>query len=137
MLQIRDISKEYRTGTLVQKALDQISGEPVPSGSYPVVFENTCFADLLMAFAGVFSARNAQKGLSLLTGKEGEQIAADIVTLTDDPFYAGHQVAFDGEGVATAKKNVIENGVFKTLLYKLQTAKKAGKETTGNGSRAS
>lgn len=130
-----DIQKTAKTA--VQKALDQISGEPVPSGNYPVVFENTCFADLLMAFSGVFSAKNAQQGLSLLAGKEGEQIAADIVTLTDDPFCAGHQAAFDGEGVATANKNVIENGVFKTLLYNLQTARKAGKETTGNGSRAS
>lgn len=130
-----DIRKTAETA--VQKAVDQISGAPVPSGNYPVVFENTCFADLLMAFSGVFSAKNAQQGLSLLSGKEGEQIASDIVTLTDDPFFEGHQAAFDGEGVATARKNVIENGVFKTLLYNLQTAKKAGRETTGNGSRSS
>ena len=132
-----EVDVQKTAGTAVQKALDQIAGEPVPSGNYPVVFENTCFANLLMAFSGVFSAKNAQQGLSLLTGKEGEKIASDIVTLTDDPFLPGHQAAFDGEGVATARKNVIENGVFKTLLYNLQTAKKAGRETTGNASRAS
>ena len=44
---------------------------------------------------------------------------------------------FDGEGVATYKKNVIENGVLKTLLYDLATADRAGVSSTGNGQRAS
>ncbi|MBR3392963.1 MAG: TldD/PmbA family protein [Firmicutes bacterium] len=121
----------------VEKALDKISGAPVPSGSYPVVFDNTCFASLLAAFSGIFSAKNAQQGMSLLAGKEDQTIASEIVTLTDDPFYEEYETAFDGEGVATYRKNVIENGVFKTLLYNLTFAKKAGRETTGNGSRAS
>ena len=47
------------------------------------------------------------------------------------------QISFDGEGVATYRKNVIENGVLNTLLYDLVTAKKAGKESTGNGLRGS
>ena len=47
------------------------------------------------------------------------------------------QTPFDGEGVATAKRNVIENGVLKTLLYDLTTAKWAGVESTGNGQRGS
>ena len=44
---------------------------------------------------------------------------------------------FDGEGVATYRKNVVENGVLKTLLYDLSTADKAGKQSTGNGLRQS
>ncbi|MBQ7057874.1 MAG: TldD/PmbA family protein [Firmicutes bacterium] len=121
----------------VGKALDKINGAPVPSGSYPVVFDHNAFSSMLSAFSGIFSAKNAQQGMSLLAGKEGQTIASDIVTLVDDPFYKDHESAFDGEGVATFKKNLIENGVFLTLLYNLQTAKKAGCETTGNASRAS
>ena len=45
------------------------------------------------------------------------------------------QTCFDGEGVATYRKNVIENGVLKTLLYDLAPADRAGKTTTGNGQR--
>lgn len=131
------IDVKETAGKAVGKALDKIAGAPVPSGTYPIVFDNSCFANLLMAFSGIFSAKNAQQGMSLLAGKEGGKIAADIVTLVDDPFYKGNQAAFDGEGVATRKKNVIENGVFSTLLYNLQTAKKAGVESTGNGSRMS
>jgi PmbA protein len=45
------------------------------------------------------------------------------------------QTPFDGEGVATYRKNVVENGVLKTLLYDLTRAEKAGKQSTGNGQK--
>ena len=45
------------------------------------------------------------------------------------------QTCFDGEGVATYRKNVIEKGILKTLLYDLATADRAGVTTTGNGQR--
>jgi len=44
-------------------------------------------------------------------------------------------IHFDAEGCPTAKKNVIEAGVLKTLLYNLKTAAVAGKATTGNASK--
>ena len=73
----------------------------------------------------------------MLAGKEGEKVAADCLTLIDDPFYAKNtmQMPFDGEGVATVEKKLIENGVLKTLLYDLTYAKKAGKTPTGNAAR--
>ena len=47
------------------------------------------------------------------------------------------QIPFDGEGVPTKCKNVVENGVLQTFLYNLMTAKKDGVQTTGNASRGS
>ena len=93
---------------------------------------------ILSTFLSAFYAENAQKGLSLLKGKTGEVIAADCITITDTPFFASNpmKIAFDGEGVPTKEKNVIENGVLKTLLYNLTSAEKDGVETTGNASRS-
>jgi PmbA protein len=93
---------------------------------------------LLSAYCSVFSGKQALLGLSLLSGKVGETVAADCVTLVDDAMYEGGYVktAFDGEGVATYKKNVIEKGVLKTLLYNRKTAKKDGVASTGNGFKA-
>ena len=95
-------------------------------------------SDLLATFCAIFSSENAQKGLSKLGGKEGSVIASPIVTLVDDPFYPGSplQRPFDAEGSPTCRKNVIEKGEFKTLLYNLKTAALAGKQTTGNASKA-
>ena len=75
--------------------------------------------------------------MSLLAGKEGEKIAADCVTLMDDPHMPGGLASspFDAEGVATKVKAVIENGKLTTLLHNLKTARKAGVRSTGNANK--
>lgn len=122
----------------VKNALGDLGGDVAPTGQYPVVFAPEAMSDLLSVYASIFSSENAQKGLSKLNGKEGQIIAADIVTLVDDPFHpmSPMQRAFDAEGCPTYRKNLIEEGVFKTLLYNLKTANLAGRETTGNASKA-
>ena len=121
----------------VQGALDKIGATVIPTGKYDVVIDGAQMRSLLSAFSSAFSAKNALLGMSRLKGKEGEKIAADIVTITDDPMREGCpvQTPFDDEGVATYKKTVVENGVLKTMLYDLTTAIKTGKTTTGNGRR--
>lgn len=121
----------------VRGALDKLGAKSIESGTYNVVFDGQAFQNFLDSFSSVFSAWEAQHGKSLMAGKEGELVAAPCVTLTDDPMREGasFQTNFDGEGVATSRRNIIENGVLKTLLYDLMTAKKAGVESTGNGQK--
>ncbi len=137
--QIADFDKTNIAKEAVEDAISSIGYTSVDSGTYKVVFSNKVMASLLSVYSSIFSAEAAQKGLSLLKDKEGETIAAKILTLTDDPLYKEALVksAFDDEGAATYSKNVIENGVFTTLLYNLATANKAGVKTTGNGYKAS
>ena len=123
----------------VKDAIETIGYTSVDSGEYKVVFSNKVMSSLLSCYSSIFSAEAAQKGLSLLKDKEGECVAADIVTLTDDPLYKDSLVkaTFDDEGAATYAKNVIENGTFTTFLHNLATANKAGVKTTGNGYKGS
>ncbi len=123
----------------VSDALSTIGARSVPSGKYRVIINGKAMRSLLSSYASIFSGKMAALGLSLLAGKEGEQVAADCVTLVDDPHGENNPVptAFDGEGVATYAKNVIENGVLRTLLYDISYAAAAGKESTGNGQRPS
>lgn len=123
----------------IDEALSKIGAKEIPSGKYDIIFDGKQMRALLSAFSSVFSGRNAYLGLSLLKGKEGEKIGAECLTIVDDPMYKASpmQTSFDGEGVATYKKNVIENGVLKTLLYDLASADKVGRESTGNGIRSS
>ena len=123
----------------VSEAISKIGASDVMSGKYDVIIDGKQMRAMLSAFASAFSGKNALLGLSLLAGKEGERIAAECVTLVDDPLGENNPVPtpFDGEGVATASKNVIENGVLKTLLYDIATAHKADKTTTANGQRGS
>ena len=123
----------------VNKALSKVGAVEVDTGKYDIVISGKKMGDLLSAYAASFSAKNAQLGMSMLKGKEGQTIASDIVNIVDDPMRKGcpMQTSFDGEGVAAYKKSVVEGGVLKTLLYDLSTADKAGKESTGNGQRLS
>ena len=133
---------EIDTDTLTKKAADEavlkMGGDVAPTGNYPVVFSPGAMASLLGVYSSIFSSEAAQKGLSKLSGREGEQVAAACVTIVDDPFHKDNPMPmnFDAEGSPTHCKNVVENGVFKTLLYNLKTAAVAGKKTTGNASKA-
>ena len=69
----------------VEEALSRINGKSIKSGKYKSIIYNEAMVSLLGAFIGIFDADNAQKGLSLLNGKEGKKIASDIVTVIDNP----------------------------------------------------
>ncbi|MBO5788893.1 MAG: hypothetical protein J6R42_02990, partial [Clostridia bacterium] len=79
------------------KALDKFGAALVPTGRYDVVIDGKQFYTILSAFTSVFSAKNAQLGLSLLAGKEGEVIASPCVSIYDDPMRpeSPMQTAFD------------------------------------------
>ena len=119
----------------VNEALSKIGGKAIPSGNYPIVIKNEAMVSMLSTFAGIFSSDAAQKGLSLLKGKEGEEIASSVINLVDDPHLKDGlaSVGFDDEGVATEKTYLIKDGKLETLLYNLKTANKAGVKSTGNG----
>lgn len=137
--QLADFDMKEIAAKAVEDAISTIGAESVPSGKYDVVFTGRAFAQLLTTYDSVFSAEAAQKGMSLLKDKEGEQIAAGLVTIIDDPMHKDSLIkrTFDGEGVATYKKSVIEKGTLKTLLHNLSTAARAGVKSTGNGQKAS
>ncbi len=133
---LEEIDIDYMINQALEDVLSQFDAVSVPSGTYDIILNNRAMNSVLQAFTSMFSADAAQKGLSLLADKEGMQIGSKAVTLTDDPMnpHVLMQVPFDAEGVATYKKNIVENGVFKTLMHNRKTAAKAGVKTTGNAS---
>lgn len=130
---------EKLSGNALEEAFAKIGATEIDSGKYDLIIQGKQMRELLSAFSSVFSAKSAQLDLSLLNGKEGSVIASKVVTLIDDPMRkeSPAKATFDGEGVPTKKKSVIENGVLTTLLYDLSTAEKAGRTSTGNGLRKS
>ena len=123
----------------VQEARSKLGAGTVESGKYDCVIAGDEMRTLLSVFSSMFSAKMVQHGMSLLKGKIGEKIASDVITITDDPRRpeCDIQTSFDGEGVATYRKNVVDAGKLCTYLYDLTTAKKDGVASTGNGQRGS
>lgn len=133
------LSLDEAANRAVKDAVSGLHASPVESGAYPVILRNDVTASLLRCFASVFNADRAQKGLSLLKGKEGSVVAAQEVTIVDDPLdvKALSATPFDAEGVAATRREIISNGTLNTLLHNLKTAKKQGIESTANASKGS
>src|SRR5258708_13639269 len=74
---------------------------------------------------------------SFLTGKLGEKVAGENITIIDDGTMPGGfgTSPFDGEGVPSQRTVVIENGILKSYLLNTYTAKKLGLKTTGSAAR--
>lgn len=132
---VSDIDFEKLFARSAKRAYDSLGATSVPSKSYPVVFESYAACSLFRAFAPIFSGEFVVKKLSNLAGRLGEKVFGDNITIYDDPFAAEsfQKYSFDDEGVATHTKAVVENGVLKTFLHDLKTAKMTGAEPTGNG----
>ena len=138
---LTDVSRkttEYTVDKAVSGALGKLGADTVPSGKYNIIMDSATVCSLMETYATVFSARSAYLKTTLLSGREGEMVASEALTLVDDPFHPekfGH-CPFDGEGVAVYAKNVIEKGRLNTLLYNRMYASLLGRQTTGNASSA-
>jgi PmbA protein len=93
---------------------------------------------LYFTLINAVKADNVQRNQSPFQGRLGEKVASENITIHDDGLLPGglHTLAFDGEGVPHQKTTLIEKGVLRNFLYDNYAAKKEGKESTGNASRA-
>ncbi len=132
-------SAEELAKEAVESASSRFGAKPVATGRYAVLFKNDAAADLMQAFSSIFIADNVHKGLSLLKNKTGERIASCTVDIKDSPLLEEGLCArpFDAEGVASHDREVVTEGILKTLLYNLKTAYRDGVKSTGHASRGS
>lgn len=116
--------------------VSKFGSEPLKSGEYKTVLSPEASAQLLTVFSSMFNAESVQKGVSLLKGKLGEQVFGKNINIVDDPLLENGIASqiFDSEGVACFRKELVKDGVVKTYMHNLKTAKKDGVKTTGNAS---
>ncbi|HHC18770.1 MAG TPA: TldD/PmbA family protein [Euryarchaeota archaeon] len=135
---LADLNYEDISKLVAQRALDSLEAKQIPTGHYDIIFEGRIFSLLLETlFAQAVSAYNVQIGRSPLKGKIGEKIAGNNISFLEDPhmpWFPGTK-EFDDEGIPTKRFYVVEKGVLKSYLYDYYTAKREGKESTGNASR--
>lgn len=136
---MEDVNLEEFADKIIEKAVSQFGADSVPSGEYSVVLDKGAVRSLLQVFSNIFCATAVLKKMSFIEGKIGEKIFGENVTIIDDPLHkdALSQDSFDDEGVATKTKVVVENGILKTYLHNLSTAKMMGTTSTGNGFKVS
>ena len=120
-----------------ERATDKLGPKPFKTQKLPIVLDPWMAMDLLRAIAPLFSADNVLKGRSLFAGKVGQGVANGKVTIVDDARRPQglRSAPFDGEGVATTTRTLVEAGVLRGYLTSLKTARKMKVEPTGNARR--
>jgi PmbA protein len=121
-----------------QRALRRLGARKIKTCECPIVFDPEMAASLLRSLSSALSGYALYKGASFLVGKLGTKIASDLITVIDDGTLPGALGSrpFDGEGLPTRKKTIVEKGELKSYLLDTYSGKKLGMPSTGNASRS-
>ncbi len=121
-----------------RRVLRRLGARKVKTCEVPVVFDPEMAAALLKNLASALSGYSLYKGASFLAGKLGTQIGSSLLTVIDDGTIPGALGSrpFDGEGLATRRKTVVEKGELKSYLLDTYSGRKLGMASTGNASRS-
>lgn len=120
------------------QAIAQIGALPAPGGKYSMVISSEVASRLVSPLLSSMSGYSIQQGNSFLTGKLGEKVFGEGLTIMDLPHIKGESGSrlFDSEGLATREAPLIEGGVVKEYFLSTYTAGKLGMEpTVDNASR--
>ncbi len=137
---VDDLDLDEVAGGTAQRAVDLLSAEEPRAGTMMVIldpditglitheaFGHNCEADLVWA------------GESIVAGKEGQRLAAEIVTVVDDPTLANHNGSYDydDEGVPATRRELLSRGVLTQYLHSLETAAHFSSQPNGAARAAS
>ncbi len=121
---IDDLDVLARTRTAIEKAKRSANPTGLPAGEYTVILEPAAVAGLFGPLTSAFDAKSYERGTSALTGKLGQRIIDERLSLRnrpDHPSLLG--AAFNREGLPSDYQTWIERGVLKRLNYDRFTAK--------------
>ncbi|WP_158748648.1 TldD/PmbA family protein [Acidobacterium sp. S8] len=120
-----------------RRTLRRLDGRRIPTQRAPIVFAPEIARSLIGAIFEAANGDSIYRGASFFTGKLGEQVAAESINVIDDGTIVGGYGSspFDGEGLPTRRKVIVENGVLKTYLLNTYTARKLNMQSTGNAVR--
>jgi len=119
------------------RTLRRLNARKAATQKAPVIFEPRVAASLLGDLCDAVNGGAIYKHASFLTGKLGEKVASQALTVIDDTTMPGlfGSSPFDDEGVTSRRTVVIERGVLKSYLLNTYYAHKLGLKTTGNAAR--
>lgn len=129
-----------------ERTLRRLGARRVPTQKTPVVFSPEIARSII---GNIFDAANGDaiyRHASFFADMLGERVAGENITVIDDGTMVfdrnGLRVGgfgtapFDGEGLPTRPKLLVEKGILKNYVMNTYTARKLGMASTGNASRA-
>ncbi len=120
-----------------ERAVRKLGARKVATQAVPVVWDPMAGRSFLSNLARALLGDSLYRRATFLLGREGEQIASPLVTLVDDATLRARLRSrpFDGEGATSRRNEVVVQGELRGFLLDTYSARKMGRQTTGNASR--
>lgn len=135
---LEDLDAAEIVGALAgARAVARLGATKLSSGPMPVVFDPRVGGTLIGHLLGAISGPGIARRTSFLLDRLGEHVFPRWLTIRDEP----HRVRglrsrpFDGEGLATAPKPLIDDGVLTGWMLDSASARQLGLEPTGHAAR--
>ncbi len=121
-----------------ERAVGRLGPVKPETAVMPVVFEQRLAGRLVGAIAGAINGAAVARGTSFLKDAMGDAVLKEGMALIDDPGRRrGHgSRPFDAEGLPCRHRALIEDGVLRSWLLDLRSARQLGLPPTGNAARS-
>ncbi|MFM2410453.1 MAG: hypothetical protein RL481_1281, partial [Pseudomonadota bacterium] len=120
-----------------ERAVARLNPGTVKSGQMPVIFDPRVGGSLISHLIVAISGSSIARKTSFLLDASGEQLFDSSLSIIDDPLRVrglGSR-AFDGEGLPTARRAIIDKGVLTGWIMESAAARQLGLAPTGHASR--
>ena len=119
------------------RAVARIGAKQPPSGTFPVLYDERVSSSLIGHLLGAINGATIVRGGSWLRDALGEQVLPDGLSLVEEPHRARIYGSrpFDGEGLATRMRQIVENGTLMGWTLDLGTARKLNMQSTASAAR--
>jgi len=120
-------------------AVERLNPRKVSNTRVPVIYDRRLSGGMLGHLAGAINGRAVARGTSFLKDRMGQQIFAKGIRIIDNPHRKRGLGSrpFDGEGLPTKRRAIIDDGVLTTWLLDLASARQLKLAPTGHGSQGS
>ena len=137
---LTDEAVEQAARDAARRAILNVGAQPAPAGTYTVVLSSEAGGTLIHESVGHgLEADLNLKGLSVYSGRIGQKVASELVTVFDDGTMAQKRGTnrVDDEGTPVTNVLLIEKGILRTYLSDRKHAEKLGIKRSGNARRES
>jgi len=119
------------------RAAKRLNPGKLSSGAMPIVYDPRVSSGLLGHLAGAITGSAVARRTSFLLDRLGEPVFAKGITVRDDPHRRRglRSKPFDGEGLPTAPRDIIADGVLTGWIMDSASARQLGLEPTGHATR--
>lgn len=120
-----------------ERAVKRLGACKMKTTHVPVVYDPRASGGLVRHLTGAINGSSITRGTSFLKDSMGDSVFSPGIRIVDDPLRPRglRSKPFDGEGLATSTKSLIDDGKLVTWVLDLASARQLGLASTGNASR--